>query len=260
MKIAFQPKEANPKYEIAVIFYFTVVLVMYFIPFDIETYLLENKGPDWNNFLNVYLWPTLFFVVNLLLLFLIRSKIIVRTFLMVIIGLFLAYGRFIVTQSPNIVDPVYFLLISASCAITIAMYKGDLLNSTLDKMNKRRLENAKILDYLRDGYKYFLGKLFQGLLALGASLGVSMTILFKDGYKSPHLKYVAAKFIIGYIGICFGTLYWIGIPMLNGIVAVQRIAFRAKKNRISDKGTDGSAKRRSNKGQDIFLDEDTDDE
>ena len=78
-----------------------------------------------------------------------------------------------------------------------------------------------VIDHLRDGYKYILGKAFQGWLGLGASLGVSMSILFRGGFEDPHLKFMALKMLVGFICISLAIGFWVGIPMLNGMVRIQ---------------------------------------
>ena len=105
--------------------------------------------------------------------------------------------------------------------MTIGVYRGQYFYDQLNEIKSHNSTTDKSLDYLRDGFKYILGKVFQGWLALGASLGISMSILFRSGFDDPHLKFVAIKMLIGFIGISFGVGYWLALPMLNGMIQVQ---------------------------------------
>ncbi len=125
------------------------------------------------------------------------------------------------SQSPRIIDPVYFFLLSATCAIVIGLYKGSYFDEQFNKITNFNQATEKLVDYIRDSYKYLLSRLFQGWLALGASLGISMSILFRYGYDNSELKFLALKMLIGFICISVAVGYWVAIPLLNGICTIQ---------------------------------------
>ena len=79
-----------------------------------------------------------------------------------------------------------------------------------------------LLESIINSFRYFLTRAFQGFLALGASLGVSMSILFQEGFVNPDLKFSAIKMLLGFVLIALALGLWIGIPMLNGIVQTQQ--------------------------------------
>jgi hypothetical protein len=131
-------------------------------------------------------------------------------------------------RSPGIIDPVYFFVISTACAGTIGLYKGEYLFNQLNKVDMSQPFSDKALDYIRDAFKYILSKVFQGWLALGASLGVSMSILFREGFDNVHLKYVALKMLIGFVGISLAVGYWVAVPMVNGVLLTQEKLYVSK--------------------------------
>jgi len=150
-----------------------------------------------------------------------RKKLVWRGILIIVSGIIISVVSFIFFEATGIIDLVYFFIIAVACATVIAIYKGEYLNEQLKKITSFNIITEKSLDYTRDGYKYLLGRVFQVWLALGASLGVSMSILFRHGFDDPALKFMAAKMLFGFIGISLALGYWVAIPLLNGIVDVQ---------------------------------------
>jgi len=228
MKIKFQPINMDFKFEISVLIYFFFVFIIYQLPSKIEPCIRHGNGLSFTAILNLAALPAYFTLGNLIFCFILKRKIILRTILAGS-GIILGIGKFI--QAPGIIDPVYFFIISTTCAGVIGGYKGTYLDEQVEKLNHvNKLDKAteKFIDYIRDGYKYILGKAFQGWLGLGASLGVSMSILFKSGYEDPHLKFMALKMLVGFILISFAVGYWVAIPMLNGIVSIQEILHSLK--------------------------------
>ena len=160
-------------------------------------------------------------MVNIISLLILKKYLIVRGIITILSGITLSFIRFI--SAPGIIDPVYFFILSIACAAVTVVHKGAYLNEQLDSISQLDPIPDKVIDNLRDGYKYLLGKLFQGWLALGASLGVSMSILFKGGYNDPHLKFMAIKMLIGVVGVTIAFGYWIFLPLLNGIASLDEL-------------------------------------
>jgi hypothetical protein len=133
-------------------------------------------------------------------------------------------------RAPGIIDPVYFFILSTACAATIVAYRGDYLSDQLDRISKLNPIPDKAIDNIRDGYKYLLGKFFQGWLALGASLGVSMSILFRGGFEDPRLKFMAVKMLVGFTAATIAFGYWIFVPLLNGIAAVDDLVISTSRS------------------------------
>jgi 4-amino-4-deoxy-L-arabinose transferase-like glycosyltransferase len=213
----------NFKFEISVLFYFIVILIVYQLPSKIEPSIRFGIPIQYRCFPEVGLLPAGFILVNLIFYFLLKSHLVERMGVMVISGIAIAIIRFV--QAPGIIDPVYFFILCATCAIIIGLYKGLYLDEQLKKIKEYNEATIKLVEYIRDEYKYILGKLFQGWLGLGASLGVSMSILFKGDYNDPHLKFMALKMLLGFIGISIAIGIWGVVPMLNGIVSVHESLF-----------------------------------
>ena len=221
MTFRFKPASINKFFEVSVLSYFTVILLLYQAVFDIEEYVnrhdLSFVSFKWLS--QTHLFPLLFFLINWFLLIIFSKRLLARSIAMILIGIMISIVRFFWT-SPNVLDPVYFFVTSTICAGTIFFYKGQYFENELKLVKVYNNKNEKLLDYISDGYKYFLTRLFQGWLAFGASLGVSMSILFRSGYDSRHLKYVALKMLVIFIGTSFGLGYWVALPLLNGLMAM----------------------------------------
>jgi len=223
MEIKFQPAKMNFKFEIFVLFYFFVVFIIYQLPEQVEPWIRFGLPFQYSCFLELIALPGSFVLINLIVYFTLRNHLILRIGIMVISGIGMAAIRFI--KAPGIIDPVYFFVLGSTCAIIIGIYKGAYLDEQLKKISGNNEATLKLVEYIRDGYKYILGKVLQGWLGLGASLGVSMSILFKGGYNDPHLKFMALKMLMGFIGISIALGIWAVVPMLNGVVSVQESLF-----------------------------------
>ena len=219
MRIKFQPKQFDFGFEISLLAYFLFVFVVYQLPPKIEPYIVQGNSFDYRCFYDLALYPLYYVLLNLLISIVLRRHIVFRAIIAVILGIMLSIAEFF--QTPGIIDPVYFFVLSTSFACVLGVYKGACFSEMLEDINEFNAITEKLIDYIRDGYKYILGKAFQGWLGLGASLGVSMSILFKNGYEDPHLKFMALKMLIGFIFISIAVGLWVGIPMLNGIVGLQ---------------------------------------
>ncbi len=219
MKVKFQPTNIEFRFEVFVLLYFFLGFISYQLPMIFETFVKSSKPLPIGSILDLFFLPTFFVAANLLVLVVFKKHIILRAALVAVTGIIMGITKF--SQVAGIIDPVYFFLLSAACAVIIGVYKGAYLDEQLSKINHLDEITEKLIDYLRDSYKYLLGRLFQGWLALGASLGVSMSILFKDGYDDPHLKVIALKMLIGFAFISLAGGYWIAVPLVNGVLTIQ---------------------------------------
>ena len=228
MRIKFQPAKLDFKFECSVLCAYFFFFLIYKFPEKIEPYFMSGRIPSFEFVYDVFI-PLCFVVINILFYVVFTRYLFVRVGLVVLSGVAMAVASFI--QTPGIIDPVYFFIMATSCAAVIAMYRGSFLDEELDNISEYNDITEKLIEYLRDGYKYFLARAFQAWLALGASLGVSMSILFKDGYADPHLKFIALKMLLGFICVSFAIGFWVAIPMMNGIVSVQELLFNLKNDR-----------------------------
>ena len=232
MKIKFQPQNTSAKFEISALAYFFCAFYIYQLPLKIEPHIV-NKGPfQVGCLLDLAVYPGFFILSNLVFFVIIGKHIILRAIIALFIGAVLSFIRFI--EAPGIIDPVYFFVLSTSYAGVIGAYRGDYFSEALIGIKEFDDITEKLLDYIRDGYKYLLGKAFQGWLGLGASLGVSMSILFRGGYEDTHLKFVALKMLIGFIAVSGAVGLWVAIPILNGIVNLQEHLRSLKATRLSN--------------------------
>jgi len=219
MKIKFQPQNSSAKFELSVLAYFFCAFYIYQLAPRIEPCVI-NKAPfQPARLLDLAVYPGFYILSNLVFFIIIRKHIVLRAIIALFLGIILSIVRFI--EAPGIIDPVYFFILSASCAGVLGAYRGDYFAEKLVEIQEFNDITEKLIDYIRDGYKYLLGKAFQGWLGFGASLGVSMSILFRGGYEDPHLKFMALKMLIGFIAISGAIGLWVAIPILNGIVNLQ---------------------------------------
>jgi hypothetical protein len=199
--------------------YFFFVFFFYQLPPKIDPYLANKQAFHFSCLFDLVIYPGLFFLSNFILFLAIRKHIILRSILAASFGVLLSIARFL--EVPVIIDPVYFFVLSTSFAGILGVYRGDYFADTSRGIKVFNDVTEKLIDYARDGYKYLLGRAFQAWLALGASLGVSMSILFRQGYDDPHSKFTALKMLIGFIGISGAIALWVIIPVLNGIATIQ---------------------------------------
>ena len=232
MKIKFQPQNTSAKFELSALAYFFSAFYIYQLPLRIEPFIVNKSPFQVGCLLDLAIYPSFFILSNLVFFLIIRKHIILRAIIAVFLGALLAIVRFI--EAPGIIDPVYFFILSTCCAGVIGAYRGDYLSEALTGIQEFDDITEKLLDYIRDGYKYLLGKAFQGWLGLGASLGVSMSILFRGGFEDTHLKFLALKMLIGFIAISGAIGLWVAIPILNGIVNLQEQLRSLKAARLSN--------------------------
>jgi hypothetical protein len=219
MKIKFQPTKTEFRFEIAVLIYFFLAFIIFRLPMMIKPLMKNGNLPSLAQILQLVDLPTVFLFSNLLAYAIFKKHIILRVVVIILVGVVIAIVQFV--RAPGIINPVYFFILSSTCAIIIGLYKGAYIDEQFQKITNYNEVTEKLIDYLRDSYKYILGKAFQGWLALGASVGISMSILFRGGYEDVHLKFMALKMLVGFIFISVAIGYWIAVPMLNGILSIQ---------------------------------------
>ena len=218
MKYRFLPPAIDRQFEFAVISYygilFTVFMAMTQLPLDFEKATLNDL---WR-LVDVFAYSTGFVAINMLLFKPLKDHLLVRAALIIVSAMVLAAIRYV--NHPGIIDPVWYFIMSTACAFTIVLYRGDFLKEQVTEVSRHVYDEAseKMLDYIRDSYRFMLRTAFQAYLALGASLGVSMSILFRQGYEDVSLKYLAIKMLAGFVGISFAFGYWIGLPLGNGLL------------------------------------------
>ena len=218
MHYRFLPKAIDRKFEFAVLrFYgilFTGFMAMNQLPLGPEKFTAQDL---WR-LVDVFAYSTAFVLINMFLFAPLKERLLLRAALIIVSAMVLAAIRY--HHHPGIIDPVWFFIMSTACAFTIVLYRGDFLKEQVAEVTKYVYDPAseKMLDYIRDSYRFMLRSAFQAYLALGASLGVSMTILFRQGYEDVSLKYMAIKMLAGFVGISFAFGYWVGLPLGNGLL------------------------------------------
>jgi hypothetical protein len=127
----------------------------------------------------------------------------------------------------GIINIVWFLVLTLAHA-------GYLLVSDLYATMSLVIEGAadcqdteltrEVLSDIRSEFNHFMKLAVQGLLALGASLGVSMTILFREGkvaWDSPEHQNNAARMVVGFAVVAVGLFFWVGRPYLQSFMSVR---------------------------------------
>lgn len=228
MKVIFLPQTIDTKFEIAVISYFGFILFLYQITGRLK-YFAHNPDKIFSETIFSELSRAIIFVAfNLAVHVILKRKIVLRCALIVTSGIVISVHKFLI--SPGIIDPVYFFVISAACAGIIGLYKGAFLKEEIEDIELYEYGPAieKIIDYIRDSHKFIMRSCLQAWLALAASLGVSMTILFRGGWESTDLKYQALKMLAGFAGISFALVYWVALPFATQLFDCHQIIKKIK--------------------------------
>jgi hypothetical protein len=118
----------------------------------------------------------------------------------------------------GIINLVWFFIFSASTGGLLTM--NDIIRHIefkIDNILQKNLPKEEIKDYYQDLGMY-TKIVLQVFLALGASLGVSLSILFKDGNTIwDNNDYLSSAFsmVISFVLISLGLVMWILKPYLN---------------------------------------------
>jgi len=105
-------------------------------------------------------------------------------------------------------------------ALFAGLEQGIARTRDLDDEKDRRA----LLDLIRQEMNGLLRMAFTAFLGLGASLGVSMTILFRDGetaWGNPTLLSLSFTMVLGFIAVCLGTMIWVIKPYVRLIGEVR---------------------------------------
>jgi hypothetical protein len=223
VRLLFLPSQTDFRFELQVLAYFAVVMLGYQAMGVLEPAVNDPSFSYWPPLALHLAWSSSFLAFNCLMYWAMPERLITRCLLIVLSGA--GIGAYHFAKTPGIIDPVYFFLMSASCAFTLGFYRGRFLGEEMEDLGRYRYGPAseKLLDYLRDVHKFIMRSVLQGWLALGASVGVSMSILFRDGWTEPHLKYMAVKMVAGFGGITLAVVLWIAVPFANQLLMCHRM-------------------------------------
>lgn len=102
--------------------------------------------------------------------------------------------------------------------LVTALFEGLEQGIALTKNFDDEKDRRALLDLIRYEMNGLLKMAFTAFLALGASLGVSMTILFRDGETAwGNLTLLGLSFtmVLGFIAVCLGTMIWVIKPYVR---------------------------------------------
>ncbi|MDD9876027.1 MAG: hypothetical protein OXR84_01155 [Magnetovibrio sp.] len=218
MDIRFQPAQVSVRFELPVYGYFAIGYAVFG-----GIGLIGAEAVHARSMLFWIGWPTVFFTYCLILFRVAARQVVYRCVGIVLAGVIAALVKWFLV-SRGIIDPIYVFLVAAICAIVIGVYRGQFLNEQLEKLDGVEVYDeatGKFLESVVGGYRYLLSRAFQGYLALAASLGVSMSILFNEGFGDPTLKFSGLKMFVGFVLMSFAGGIWLAVPLLNGMVKAQ---------------------------------------
>jgi len=124
----------------------------------------------------------------------------------------------------GVIKPVwFFIMIAAMGGYFFCSWGFIQINDLLSTNQSLTSKEDKVILY--DKIQIESNRLFkvilQSILALGASLGIAMSILFKDGENSwENLDYLmnATRMILAFGLIVLGFAFWVGRPYLNLLI------------------------------------------
>lgn len=127
----------------------------------------------------------------------------------------------------GIINIVWFVIFSGALAAFLLV--SELVDSIGGVVAAAVKSNDTILaqEVLKDIRKEFNGFMktaAQAFFALGASLGVSMSILFKNGAESwriPQYQVSAARMVVGFLLVALGLLIWVARPYLLSFLTLR---------------------------------------
>jgi hypothetical protein len=129
----------------------------------------------------------------------------------------------------GMIDSVFVFVITTTCAVTIAVYRGEYLCDQFERATREGTATPRALDLLLTAYSMLLKRGFQAWLAFGAALGVAMSILFRAGYQGMDRHLGGLEMLLGFIGISVGLGYWVFVPLANGLLAVHEEVLRQER-------------------------------
>jgi len=211
MKIEFQPQAVSLRFELPVTAYFALAQFLFGL-----IGMMGNSGLPLRLMIFWTVWPAFLLVGSLIVYGLMPHHVILRCTIIVLSGIGAALIKYF-SVSTGIIDPVYIFLMTAAYAMTIAIYGGQFLFEQLENVKDIDQFSEPLSDFLDSivsNFRYFLTRAFQGFLALGASLGVSMSILFQGGFDDSDLKFNALKMLLGFILVSLALGLWMPLPLI----------------------------------------------
>ena len=127
----------------------------------------------------------------------------------------------------GIISSVWFLIFTmAMVGFIFQTFIFESIKIVLEKVKNIHTDNIKkeTLESIKDDQNKFFRISIQILLALAASIGVSMSILFQGGsskWDDNFYLFAAATMIFAYSMILFGFLIWIIKPFLSNFLRVR---------------------------------------
>jgi hypothetical protein len=147
----------------------------------------------------------------------------------------------------GIINIVWSIIYSGClCGYLLCVYIMDDIQKLILEMNAvSGYERKKdFIELARKESDKFLKLGAQALFALGGSLGVSMSILFKDGWANIDKQEEAAVMTISFLLVAIGVLFSLGKPYLEITSELSGLQHEMVKNNTSNEtGLQGRARR-----------------
>lgn len=190
---------------------------------------------DSGRFINLYnerLSNVLFIVsINVLiqlLLILTLKKLFIRILLPAVINLISCFYLFYFVGFGiiNVVWSVIFTGFTCGILLLIYLFNELYLLSELATHSPDKKSKIKICKDIKSELDKYLKLGAQAFFAIAASIGVSMSILFKDGivsWQNKDFLFTAVLMVFGMVFLSLGLLIWIGKPYLDLFVKISAI-------------------------------------
>ncbi|MCK5136122.1 MAG: hypothetical protein KAR19_10085 [Bacteroidales bacterium] len=127
----------------------------------------------------------------------------------------------------SIISSVWFVVFTGAM---IGLIFVTLINNTIKSVLKKveildsDEEKKEILESIKEDQNRFLRFGMQGILALAASIGISMSILFQGGagkWEDQTVIICSMNMVLAFSLILFGFLAWIVKPYLRSFMMVR---------------------------------------
>lgn len=208
-----------------IVIYFNFAFFIFITVWYIHSKILTNKLIFYNN---GYQYSLLIISLILLLQFVLMvysKELFYKMFFPALVNIFLAPLIFFFLKL-SIITTVWILIFSISLVgliyITAAFSSISNILSTSEELEYEKRFEA--LDMVKEDQNRLLKISLQAALALAASLGVSMSILFQGGalkWDDPTIVLSSMNMVIAFASIVIALIIWMFKPYLHNFILIR---------------------------------------
>lgn len=177
------------------------------------------------------------FATSLEIIFLLNNLIKsmkIKMILLPVVSLSISYTH-IVLLGFGIISVVWTTIING-IFIALLFINTVFESDVTPKMIKKGIVNIEVINKIEDDWKWMFKIIFEGFLALSASVGISMTILYnsKSGFNDYALVSAGAVIVFGFACVSLAIVIFFLIPFINYIISIKKYRFEMA-NKTSSK-------------------------